>query len=661
MSIPEAARARAADLRTQIEHHNHLYYVLDAPEISDAQYDVLFRELEALEAAYPELGGPDSPTQRVGAPPLAQFDEVRHLSPMLSLANALDETQMRDFDRRVCEGLDVAAVDYVAETKLDGLAINLIYEHGLLVRAATRGDGTRGEDVTSNVRTVKAVPLRLRGAELPAMLEVRGEVYMTHAGLLELNKQQLAAGEKTFANPRNAAAGALRQLDSRITARRPLTIYCYGVGTIDGAELPPTQWEVLGWLRELGLRVSPLSERVSGIDGCIAYYQRLGQQRANLGYDIDGIVYKVDRRDYQATLGYVSRAPRWAVAYKFPPEEAQTTVLAIDVQVGRTGALTPVARLHPVHVGGVTVTNATLHNQDEIARKDIRVGDTVIVRRAGDVIPEVVRVLVEHRPADAVPYEMPTEVEDFEVARIIQAIAHFAGRRAMDIEGLGEKVIEQLVRIGKVTSAADLYRLDQADLVALERMGEKSAQNLLDAINRSRDTTFERVLFAIGIPDVGIATAANLARYFGGLDALSGATAEALAQVPDVGPIVAANIVEFFADDAQRKLLKGLRAGGVRWAEHAPQAAATDGPLSGLTFVLTGTLETMTRDLAGDRLKALGAKVAGSVSKKTSYVVVGAEAGSKADKAAELGVPVLDEAALIDLLAAPDAWRASKA
>ncbi len=645
--------SRVAELRRRIAYHDHRYYALDDPEIPDADYDALMRELLALEADHPALVTPDSPTQRVGGAPLAGFTPVRHARPMLSLNNAFTPEDLVDFDRRARERLQVDALAYVAETKLDGLAINLSYRDGVLMSAATRGDGEVGEDVTDNVRTIGAVPLRLAGETAPSFVEIRGEVYMTHAGFKALNEAQTARGEKPFVNPRNAAAGSLRQLDPKITRSRPLTIACYGVGAVEGVELPPTQFALLAWLRGLGCRVSRESVRVEGVEAALAYYHDMEARRARLSYDIDGVVFKVDRLDWQSLLGQVAKAPRWAVAFKFKPEERETQVVAIDVQVGRTGALTPVARLQPVHVGGATVTNATLHNADELARKDVRVGDTVIVRRAGDVIPEVVRVVLDKRPAGTEPYLMPTEVPDQLLAQRIQRLIHYASRRAMDIEGLGDKLVEQLVRAGLVTEPDDLYALRVEDLAALERMGQKSAENLHRAIERSKSTTLPRLLHALGIRDVGEATARALAQYFGALDHLMGAGVAELEQVPDVGPIVAGHVAAFFADDANRRLLAGLRGAGVHWPESAPQIA-TSLPLAGMTIVLTGSLESLTREEATERLQALGAKVAGSVSKKTTLVVAGAEAGSKARKAEELKIPLADEARLQALLAAPD-------
>lgn len=654
MSEAESAARRAAELRAQIAHHDHRYYALDDPEISDAAYDELLRELQALEARHPSLVTPDSPTQRVGGAPLAAFGTLRHLRPMLSLNNAFTEEEFSDFDRRARERLQVDAIAYVAETKLDGLAINLTYRRGVLVAAATRGDGELGEDVTDNVRTIRSVPLRLRGGSPPELLEVRGEIYMTHAGLRALNEAQLARNEKPFVNPRNAAAGSLRQLDPRVTRTRPLDIYCYGIGAVEGVALPATQLEVLDWLRELGCRVSPESRRVHDLDAALAYYRAMEARRAALPYDIDGVVFKVDRTDWQERLGQVAKAPRWAVAFKFRPEERETRVLGIDIQVGRTGALTPVARLQPVYVGGVTVANATLHNADELARKDVRVGDTVLVRRAGDVIPEVVRVLLERRPPGTTPFVMPSEVPDQLLAQRIQRVIHFASRRAMDIEGLGEKLVEQLVRAGLVNDPGDIYALRVEDLLSLERMGEKSAENLRAAIERSKSTTLPRLLHALGIRDVGEATARQLSSHFGTLDRLLAATPAELEQVPDVGPVVAGHVAGYFATEEHRSLVERLREAGVHWPEAEPAPTAAP-PLDGWTIVLTGTLASLTREQATERLLALGAKVAGSVSKKTTLVVAGEDAGSKARKAEALGIPIIDEAGLATLLENPAA------
>ena len=657
---------RASELRDTINYHDHRYHVLDDPEIPDVAYDRLVRELEGLEGAYPGLVTPDSPTQRVGAAPVEAFGAVVHEVPMLSLGNAFTAQEVHDFDRRVRERLEVESVEYTVEPKLDGLAASLLYIDGVLVRAATRGDGSRGEDVTRNVRTIKTVPLKLLGGEHPATVEVRGEVFMTLDGFRRLNDRQREAGEKTFANPRNAAAGGLRQLDSRITATRPLSLFCYGIGQASEGGLPDTQYEILQCLGRWGLPVSSEAEVVGGADACVGYYQRIGERREALGYDIDGIVIKTNRIEHQQKLGAISRAPRWALAYKFPAQEALTAVVGIDVQVGRTGALTPVARLEPIQVGGATVTNATLHNQDEIERKDVRIGDTVVVRRAGDVIPEVVRVLKERRPRGARPFRVPrqcpvcgADVVRFEdeaalrcgaglscPAQRKQAIRHFASRRALDIEGLGDKLVEQLVDRGLVSSVADLYQLDLEALVGLDRMAEKSARNLLAALERTRHTTLARVLYALGIRDVGEATAETLAAHFGALEPLREASEEALQSVPDVGPVVARHIRAFLDAAANREVIERLER-VLEWPVHEPATATR---LAGRTFVITGTLARMARSAAKQRLQALGAKVTGSVSKNTDYLIAGDTAGSKLDKAQSLGVEILDENAFLKLL-----------
>ncbi len=661
-------QARASRLRREIEQHNYRYYVLDTPSVPDAEYDRLFRELQDLETRYPELITPDSPTQRVGAAPAGAFTEVPHRVPMLSLDNAFSEEQVIAFDRRIRETLDVPSVTYMAEPKLDGLAVSLSYEQGVLVRGSTRGDGLRGEDITHNVRTIKALPLRLRGRDWPTLLEVRCEVFMPKAGFEALNRQSLQRGERTFANPRNAAAGSLRQLDPEVTRERPLDLFCYGIGAVEGGTLPDCQSELLRQMRDWGLRICPEGRRVEGAEGCLDYHRHLLARRDRLGYDIDGVVYKVDRFDWQRNLGSVARAPRWALAHKFPAQEALTRVRAIEVQVGRTGALTPVARLEPVEVGGVTVTNATLHNLDEIRRKDVRVGDTVSVRRAGDVIPEIVGVLVDRRPSEAREFTMPdhcpvcgSEVQRIEgeavfrcvgglfcAAQRKQALGHFAGRRAMDIDGLGDKLIEQLVERELVRSPADLYRLDATILSGLERMGEKSAENLLNAIERSKNTTLARFLYALGIREVGEATAQALATHFGTLEAIMAADETALWEVPDIGPKVASRIRAFFREAHNRDVVAQLQAVGVRWSEARTRQRTRT--LEGKTFALTGTLDTLSRDQAKAGLQKLGARVSGSVSNKTDYLVAGANAGSKLTKATELGVLIIDESALLDLL-----------
>jgi len=672
MSVPEAARARARELHAELHRHNYRYYVLNDPSISDAQYDALLRELQALEQRYPALLTPDSPTQRVGAPPVKAFGEVRHEQRMLSLDNAFTDEELADFDRRVRKGLDIDQVDYAAEPKLDGLAVSLLYTGGSLVRAATRGDGTTGEDVTANVRTINAVPLKLVGSGIPATLEVRGEIYLSHRGFTELNAQQAAQGHKPFVNPRNAAAGSLRQLDPKITAQRPLEIFCYGVGKVEGGSLPGSHTEILAQLGDWHLRVYEDVRRVGGLDGCSGYYRHYEQCRGKLPFEIDGVVFKVDRLDQQDALGFVARAPRWAIARKFPAQERETVVTGIDVQVGRTGALTPVARLAPVFVGGVTVTNATLHNQDEIDRKDVRVGDTVIVRRAGDVIPEVVKVNLALRKPDAPRFRMPehcpvcgSHVERIEgeavtrcsgglycAAQRREAIKHFASRRAMDIEGLGDKLVVQLVDRGLVNDVSDLYRLTVEQLTDLERMAEKSAANLVNALDKSRDTTLDRFIYALGIREVGESTAQILAREFGGIEPLKAADIETLQAIDDIGPVVAQRIVDFFAESHNRDVIDKLTTekkkggAGIHWPEvEKPEHA----PLAGKTFVLTGTL-SMPRDAMKAKLQAAGAKVSGSVSKNTDYVVAGENPGSKYDKAVELDIEVLDEAGCLKLL-----------
>ena len=661
---------RIADLRRQIERHDYRYYVLDDPEVPDATYDALMRELGELEVAHPELVTPESPTQRVGGRPAAGFAEVVHALPMLSLDNAFSEEDLREFDRRVRERLDVERVAYAAEPKIDGLAISVRYEAGVYVRAATRGDGTRGEDVTANVRTIAALPLRLRG-DPPPVLEVRGEVYMARASFERLNARAAAAGEKTFANPRNAAAGSLRQLDPAVTASRALDVFFYGLGETGDWRVPDRHSAVIAALREFGLRTCPDATVVDGLDGCLGYYGRIGRARPDLDYDIDGVVYKVDRLDWQRELGFVARAPRWAIAHKFPAQEEVTQVQDVDFQVGRTGALTPVARLKPVFVGGVTVSNVTLHNMDELERKDVRIGDTVVVRRAGDVIPEVVRVVVERRPADARRVELPascpvcgshvTRDEGEAVAPCSgglvcsaqrrEALLHFASRRAMDVDGLGEKVVEQLVESGRVQTPADLYALTAEELAALERMGAKSAANLVEALAASRRTTLARFLYALGIRDVGEATALALANHFGRLDALMAAGYEEIQQVRDVGPVVARHVRDFFDESHNLEVIAALRRAGVAWPEGEPAPSTPiEGPLTGEVLVITGTLASMTRDQARDAARAAGATVTDSVSKKTTLLVAGTEAGSKLRKAIDLGVRVADEREFLELL-----------
>jgi DNA ligase (NAD+) len=679
MSLEQAA-ARAEALRREIEGHNHAYYVLDAPTVPDAEYDRLFRELQALELAHPELLSAASPTQRVGGKPLPEFAQVRHAVPMLSIRTETDTepTGAKAFDARVRRELGLtegdALVDYAAELKFDGLAINLRYENGVLVQAATRGDGETGEDVTQNIRTVRRIPLRLDGTA-PPVLEVRGEVFISRPDFERYNEKQRALGKATLVNPRNGAAGSIRQLDPAVAAGRPLSFYAYGLGETRGWNVPETHAGVLDALAAFGLPVCEHRAVEQGADGLVAFHARIRVLRDELPFDIDGVVYKVNSLALQQQLGFVTREPRWAVAHKYPAEEALTTVEAIEVQVGRTGAITPVARLAPVFVGGVTVTNATLHNEAEARRKDVRIGDTVVVRRAGDVIPEVVAVVLERRPLkDLVEplhaaFELPKtcpvcnsaieKPEDEAIARCSgglfcpaqrkQALLHFAGRRAMDIEGLGDKLVEQLVDNAIVKTPADLYKLGLLAMANLERMAEKSAANILAAIGNSKQTTLARFIFALGIRNVGEATAKDLARHFGNLDALIAADAERLQQVRDVGPVVAASIVRFFAEPHNVEVIEQLRAGGVTWPEGESEAIVTS-PIAGKTFVLTGTLPTLTRDEAKDMIEALGGKVAGSVSKKTDYVVAGAEAGSKLDKAQQLGVNILDETQFRELI-----------
>jgi len=662
---------RAAWLRGELNRHNIAYYTLDNPSVPDAEYDRLMAELQALEQAHPELASADSPTQRVGAAPLPLFAQVRHSIPMLSLGNAFSEADVIAFDRRAREGLPgVDEIEYAAELKFDGLAINLRYEHGVLVQAATRGDGATGENVTANIRTVRAIPLRLHTQQPPAVLDVRGEVLMYKADFAALNARQRDAGLKEFANPRNAAAGSLRQLDSRITARRALRFFAYGIGLLEGAPMPASHSALLDWYVALGIPVCAERALVRGAGGMLEFFAGIGDKRAQLPYEIDGVVYKVNQLAQQQRLGFVARAPRFALAHKFPAEEALTVVQNIEVQVGRTGAITPLARLVPVAVGGVIVTNATLHNEDEVNRKDIQIGDTVIVRRAGDVIPEVVAFVPERRPADARRFVMPANCpvcgsaivrpEGEAVARCsggwIKCAAqrkgglqHFASRRAMDIEGLGDQLIERLVDQGIVHTAADLYKLGVVALAAIERMADKSAQNILAALEKSKSTTLARFIYALGIRHVGEATAKELAVHFGSLNPVMEASEEQLLEVDDIGPVVASSIRQFFSDPLNRELVAQLRAAGVTWPEQAGQRAAPK-PLTGITFVLTGTLPNLTRDAAGAMIEAAGGKVASSVSKKTGYVVAGADAGSKLAKAEELGITVLDEQGLLTLL-----------
>ena len=673
MSTPAAIDKKAESLRAKIRHHNYQYHVLDEPDVPDVEYDRLMRELQSLEAEYPDLITTDSPTQRVGAEPVKAFGTITHQLPMLSLDNAFSEEELRDFHRRVSERLELETSEdfsYAAEPKLDGAAVSLLYEDGKLVRGATRGDGTTGENITHNVRTIAGIPLRLIGADYPATLEVRGEVFMPRAGFNAFNEAAAKKGEKTFVNPRNAAAGSLRQLDPRLTAERPLDIYVYSVGQVAGGDVPDRHSDILNQLQVWGFKVCPERKVVNGIDGCLKYYSDIGRRRASLPYDIDGVVYKVDRLDYQEQLGFVSRAPRWAIAHKFPAEEELTVVRDVEFQVGRTGAVTPVARLEPVFVGGVTVSNATLHNMDELHRKDVRVGDTVIVRRAGDVIPEVVKVVQDRRPKRTRIVKAPTECpvcgsgvvreEEGAVARCTgglfcpaqraEALKHFVSRRALDVDGLGSKLIEQLVAADRIKTPADLYGLNEEELVEMERMGEKSARKLLNSIEQSKQTTLSRFLYALGIREVGEATAGALASHYGKLKAIMDADETALQEVQDVGPVVASRIQSFFAEAHNQEVIQRLIESGVAWQESDPRENDGEGKLSGKTFVLTGTLSGMSRNDAKDLIQAAGGKVTGSVSKQTDFLVAGDKAGSKLTKAQKLKITILNEVELKNLL-----------
>src|SRR5713101_8385070 len=690
MAVTEKARRRVEALRCDIEAHSHRYYVLDAPTIPDSEYDKLFQELLELEAAYPELVTPDSPTQRVGGMPLEEFPQVTHRTPMLSLNNAFTDEDVIGFDRRVREGLGKEEIEYAAEPKFDGLAISLLYDRGRFVQGATRGDGYTGEDVTANLRTVRSIPLKLRGARPPASVEVRGEIIMYKADFERLNARQRERGEKQFANPRNAAAGSLRQLDPKITAARPLRFFAYGLGDSGGTTFRRHS-DVLDWIADRGLPVSAERSTVRGLSGLFDFYRSMGEKRDKLSYAIDGVVYKVNRLDYQQSLGFVSLAPRFAVAHKYAPEEALTEIIDIEVQVGRTGVLTPVARLKPVGVGGVTVTNATLHNEDEVRRRGVWRGDTVVVRRAGDVIPEVVSVFKAGPRAPSDRFEMPARcpVCGSEVVRLEgeaaarctgglfcraqrkQALLHFASRRAMDIEGLGEKLVDQLVDLEVVRTPADIYQLDPGTLAGLERMGEKSAQNVVAAIEKSKTPTLARFVYALGIPGVGEEVARILARHFVELDALLHADWADIAErkkgiqkenaarkrrgeaplpsvLEGIGPELMESLKKFFSQEHNREVIAQLTSGrdAVRVQAERPSQAATNRGFSGKTFVLTGTLPSMTRDKATELIESRGGKVIGSVSRQTDYVVAGAEAGSKLEKAHELGVAVLDETGL---------------
>jgi DNA ligase (NAD+) len=675
MVASTATRKKVESLREQIRYHNYRYHTLDDIEIPDAEYDRLVRDLQALEKKYPELVTPDSPTQRVGAEPRSELATVRHRLPMLSLDNAFTDDELREFHARVAEKLELEDggpdLPYSAEPKLDGVAVSLLYEEGVLTRGATRGDGTTGEDITHNIRTIHSVPLRLLGTGFPRTLEVRGEVFMPRAGFEAYNENARDAGEKTFVNPRNAAAGSLRQLDPRLTAERPLDIYVYSVGLVEDGDLPNRHSQIILMLQAWGLKTCPENRVVKGVEGCLSFYEEIGRKRDTLGYDIDGVVYKVDSLAMQRELGFVSRAPRWAIAHKFPAQEELTEVVAVEFQVGRTGALTPVARLAPVFVGGVTVSNATLHNIDELHRKDVRVGDTVIVRRAGDVIPEVVSVVSSRRPTGTKRVNLPKlcpvcrshvrREEGEAVARCTgglyckaqraEALKHFVSRKALDIDGLGARLIEQLVAEDRLSDPSDLFQLSKKELSSRERMGERSADNLVRAIDASRETTLSRFLYALGIREVGEATASSLASYFGSLKEIQRASEEDLTKVPDIGPVVARRIGSFFAEQHNLDVIQRLQESGVHWAESEPNLLAENGPLSGKTFVITGTLPTMTRDEAKALIQKEGGKVTGSVSSKTDYLVAGEKAGSKLAKAQKLEVTVLDEAGLLKLLA----------
>ncbi len=669
MPASKAIQAEVDQLRADINHHNYLYHSLDTPEISDAEFDQLFRRLKALEAEHPELVTDDSPTQRVGAEPLAGFTQVTHEIPMMSLDNAFNEDDVVDFDRRIRTRLgsdDV--VQYACEPKIDGVAVSLLYEDGKLIRGATRGDGTTGEDITANVRTIESVPLKLMGQGYPARLEVRGEVYIARSTFAQINAEAEERGDKVFANPRNAAAGSLRQLDPKLTAKRRLTMFCYSVGLVEGGELADGQFEILQALKSWGLRINPLVQVVSGADGCVDYYQDMLTRRPSLDYEIDGVVFKVNSLEQQQTLGFLTRSPRWAIAHKFPAEEGVTVLNDVEFQVGRTGAITPVARLEPVQVAGVTISNATLHNMDEIQRLDLRIGDTVVIKRAGDVIPKVVSVIADKRPADAIEVSLPEACpacgSDIQLlpgevvarcsgglscsAQRKEAIRHFASRLAFDIEGLGDKLVDQLVQADMIKTPADLYDLTLDELVSLERMATKSAENLLGALEKSKSTTLPRFIYALGIQEVGESTAAQLARHFAELDKLRQANEEALIEVPDVGPIVAEKIAVFFRQPHNEEVIDALLEKGIHWP--AIEQPAGEAALEGKTFVLTGTLTNLKRNEAKARLQTLGAKVAGSVSKNTDYVVAGDAAGSKLTKAQELGIEILDENQLIALL-----------
>ncbi len=661
-------RAEIDALRKRLNDYAYQYYVLDEPTISDSQYDELYKKLVAIEKQHPDLITTDSPTQRVGDKPLDGFKQIKHEVAMLSLGNVFSQEELQEFDGRLQELAQINPITYAAEPKLDGLAVSITYVDGQLMQAATRGDGSIGEDITANVKTIKAIPLSLRGKNIPHKVEVRGEVIMTRSGFERYNRQAEIKGEKTFANPRNAAAGSLRQLDPRKTARRPLAFYAYSLGVVSEHLNYETHSQTLNWVKSLGIPINPLNQIVTGAQGCMEFYQMVGEKRPTLDYDIDGVVYKVDDLALQKKLGFVTKSPRWATAHKFPAEEATTVIENIDVQVGRTGSITPVARLHPVVVGGVTVTNATLHNEDEIRRKDVRIADTVFVRRAGDVIPEVVKVVLSKRPKDSQEFTMPTHCPVCETklvklegeavlrcpaglycdAQRKQAIIHFVSRKAMDIDGLGDKLIELMVEEGLIKTPADLFHLNKKDLIQLERMGEKSALNVLDSIEKSKHTSLDKFIYALGIREVGEATALTLATQLMSIEALKSIDAEKLEELPDIGPIVARRITNFFAEEHNQQVIEQLIQAGITWDEiHIP--SEEEQPLRGKTIVLTGSLSQFTRATAKAKLLKLGAKVTGSVSKNTDLVVAGENAGSKLTKAEKLGIEVKDEQWLVDL------------
>ncbi|WP_312183669.1 NAD-dependent DNA ligase LigA [Pantoea sp. CTOTU46764] len=671
----KSVQEQITTLRTTLRHHEYLYHVMDTPEIPDAEYDRLMVQLRELESAHPDLITPDSPTQRVGAAPLAAFEQVRHEVPMLSLDNTFDEAGFLAFNKRVQDRLkSTDELTYCCELKLDGLAVSLLYEDGLLVRAATRGDGTTGENITANVRTIHAIPLRLHGDNIPARVEVRGEVFITESGFEKLNEEARRTGAKVFANPRNAAAGSLRQLDPRITAKRPLTFFCYGFGLLEGGEMPASHWQRLQQFKAWGLPVTDRIRLAHSAEEVLAFYRQVEQERPSLGFDIDGVVIKVDSQALQEQLGFVARAPRWAVAFKFPAQEQMTFVRDVEFQVGRTGAITPVARLEPVQVAGVVVSNATLHNADEIARLGLRIGDKVVIRRAGDVIPQVVNVVESERPEETREIVFPSHcpvcgsdverVEGEVVTRCTgglicgaqrkEALKHFVSRRAMDVDGMGDKIIDQLVEKEYVLTPADLFRLTAGKLTGLDRMGPKSAQNVVDALEKAKSTTLARFLYALGIREVGEATAANLANHFGELEKVMNADLDALIEVQDVGKVVAAHVRNFMDEESNRAVIRDLTEEiGVHWPQvKVVNVEEIDSPFAGKTVVLTGSLSQMNRDDAKERLVALGAKVSGSVSKKTDLLIAGEAAGSKLAKAQELGIAVIDEAEMIRLLGA---------